>query len=165
MNLKMPQKGSIVISIGGGEATDTKNTTTEKRLDSLEKQLNLQYKRFQNNQPNDKAIQQLEKTFASRIDKLISSNNQMLTKMEKSRFKDLKSVFSEYMDDEPEDNSDLLKALSSKLGKLESAIKSIPHQETKAMKMPNMNKAFENMIERLEKAIMKARPRLMPMPM
>lgn len=164
MNLKLPQKGSIVISIGGGEATDTKNNATEKRLDSLEKQLNIQYKRYQNNQPNDKAIQKLEKTFASRIDKIISSNNSLISKLEKSRLRDLKSVFAEYMDDDSDDNGELVKALSAKLGKLENAIKSIPRQETKVIK-PNMTKAFESMVSRLEKAIMKARPRTMPSPM
>lgn len=165
MNVKLPQKGQIVISIGGSEATDTKNSATEKRLDALEKQLNLQYKRYQNNEPNDKAIQKLEKSFSLRIDKLISSNNSLISKMEKSRLKDLKSVFAEYMEDDNSDNDELIKALSSKLGKIENAIKNIPRQETKIVRSPNMNKAFEEMFKKLEKAILKARPRLTPMPM
>jgi uncharacterized coiled-coil protein SlyX len=166
MNFKLPQKGSIVISIGGGESSDKKNTATEKRLDSLEKQLSSQYKRVQDNKPNDKAIQQLEKTFASRIDKLISSNNSMITKLEKSRLKDLKSVFADYFDnDNTNDNGDLIKVFSKKLGSLESAIKSIPRQETKVIRSNGMPKQFESMVERLEKAIMKARPRAQISPM
>lgn len=164
MNVKLPQKGSIVISINSSEPNNAKNSFTEKRLDSLEKQLNLQYKRFQNNEPNNKELlQKLEKSFASRIDKMISSNNKVIG----SKLTDLKEVFKDYVSNNKKEGDDeLIKALSKKLTSLETAIKNIPEPKVKVVnRNGNMNKAFEEMFARLEKAILKARPRLTPMPM
>lgn len=149
---------------------DKKNEMMCRRMDMMQKSLDNQYKSFQNGKDYIKIIEHIQKSFMDKLEKIILANNSNRGIYEK-RLENIRREFSNRINEfKSSDNSDeLLKVFSQKLTSLESTIKNIPVQKTIVNKVVNseinLEKSFESMFKRLETIIMKARPKMIPMPM
>lgn len=170
MNIKVPNgiKSPTIIIVGRGTADEKKNDFHSKRMDNLEKKLDQQYKAFSNNTGFERKFDQLSKSFGSRIDKLISSNKSLMSSTQEKRITELqRTLDAKIRSLKKEDNSEILDSFVKKFEDIERIIKKLPSKQM--VKVVNsgsgLNGSFEKMITRLETAIRKSGPRMIPSPM
>ena len=164
MNVKIPNnmKSPTVIIVGHGTPDEKKNDFHAKRMDNLERKLDQQYKAFMDKSEYVKIIERIQNSFLSRLDKMIDANrdDKKLTTLRQEFNLKIKELGNN-------DNDVILKSFADKLGSLERSIRSIPVPTTTVInRTSNMNltKSFETVIQRLEKAISKSGPRMLPSP-
>ncbi len=169
MNVKIPKgmNSPTVVIIGQGTMKPEHNIMHEKRMDNLERKLDQQYQSFykKNSKPSqDYSV--LLKTFSSKVGSLekaikklgekddngglISAFEKIVSRLEKNNKKITQS---------PVDYNKFMERISS----LESVIRELPTQRV-SINTSGLTNSFNKLFERLEKTIMKARPRVFPSP-
>lgn len=172
MNIKIPNnlESPTVLIIGQRKVDDKQNVYQEKRLDMLERKLDQQYKSFIDKSDNTKSIEQMQKSFASILDKFMQMNKAMLTSSHKDKMDSLRREFDTRIKALSEnDNGALLDSFSKKIGKLESAINRLASKDsevkvsvTKPISHDYLSKSFDTFYEKMQNLVEKARPRMIP---
>lgn len=169
MNIKVPNniKSPTVIIVGGGQPDEKKNDMHAKQMCMLEKKLDGQYKAFMDNKNYTKLIETLHKSFMHKFDKMMDSNRTLMKEAHAQRLGALKTQVIKQVKTLPNNgNEKMMKSFLSQLTSLEKAINKISDKEptVKVVRSGNINKSFETLITRLEKAIRESRPRVFPTP-
>ena len=160
MRIKTKSNSPTVIVIEQSTMDASRNDRTAKRMDALESKLDSQYKAFMNKTDYAKQISQMQKSFVSKLDKIVSANKDLLSKSNIQKAQDLKPKFTVNVK-VPKQNDAILKSFATKLLALD---KSIKNMRVKAPSNGKMNKSFETILKRMEELIRTARPRMMPSP-
>ena len=140
-----------------------KNNVLEKKMDFLEKKLDAQYKAYTSGKDYIKLIQDLNKSFMGKLDKLVASNksinNQRVSDLRKALSLRLKNL-------NQKSDVNILKSFASKLSNLEKSVTNITMKPSVKVinRGPSLNKAFDTFYKRMEEVISKAGPRMMPSP-
>jgi len=168
MNIKVPSNlKSPTVIIVGQQDTPEKNDKVSKQMDLLEKKLDQQYKTFLDGKDYIQLIENLHKSFMQRLDKIVSSNKNLISEINSKKVSDLRNELNVRIDDlkKESSNDNLLKSFAVKLSSLEKTIKAIPERtvETRVVNRGiSINTAMEKMLQRLEIAIKSARPKMIP---
>lgn len=175
MNVKIPNgvKSPTVIIVSGGTMSgdEKSNKMHEKRMDMLEKKLDQQYKKTTNGYDPKvyvKSLDQLQKSFTRKFDKLISQSQSNLSSQNNKLLEALKKTVNQkvkVIKEEANDNGEL-KTFIKKIDSLEDAIRkiSLKTKTVNVNRSVNLDSSFEKMFAKMEKAIREARPRLSPSP-
>jgi hypothetical protein len=170
MNIKVPagSKSPTVVIIGGGTMSgdEKANKLHEKRMDLLEKKINQRYKTVSDGISSNE-IKSIQKTFISRLDKMINLNNQNISKQNDKLISAIKDTISKKVASikASSDNGDMEKFLS-KIDSLEDAIRKISLKErvVNVTKKVSIDSSFEKLFAKLQKAIQDVKPRMYPSP-
>ena len=164
MNIKTKTKSPTVIIIEQATMDETKNDRVANRMDSLEKKLDNQYKAYTDKTKYVKLVDSLQKSFMSGLDKILSINKSLVSKINDSRIDNLKKEMTVKLDYLSQNrNDELLKALVKQVGGLQKSLKNIPQPKI-VNRTVNLSSSFDKYFARLEEVIKSCRPRMYPSP-
>lgn len=169
MRIKTKGKSPTVIVIEQGTMDEDKNSLAFKRMDSLERKIDNQYKAVTDKKQFIKMIDTMQKSFTKNLDKVVTANKSALSDSHKKRISSLRSEFKATVDSlKNKSTSDtILKSFASRLGSLETSVKSIPRQNSTVKVVRtgmNLNKAFDTLFIKMQELIGKSGPRMIPSP-
>ncbi len=170
MNVKIPKgmNSPTVVIIGQGTMKPEHNVMHEKRMDNLERKLDQQYQSFykKNSKPSqDYSV--LLKTFSSKVGSLERAIKKLGDKDDDND--DLISAFEKIVSRLEKNNKKITQSpvnynkFMARISSLESVIRDLPAQRV-SINTSGLTNSFNKLFERLEKTIMKARPRVFPSP-
>jgi len=173
MNIKVPKNitSPTVIVIGQGTMDASKNDLYARRMDNLERKLDRQYESFYKKQErkNNTDYSALLKTFSSKIGSLEKSIKKLAEDDDDDSNEELLSSFKKLVGrieknkKSVNNSSPNYRLFMNRIGKLEEAIRDLPTQRV-SINTSGLSKSFNNLYERLEKAIKDSRPRMIPSP-
>jgi len=169
MEVKIPKgmNSPTVIVVGQGTMKPEHNVMHEKRMDNLERKLDQQYQSFykKNSKPSqDYSV--LLKTFSSKVGSLEKAIKRLGEKDDNSG---LISAFEKIVSRLEKNNKQITQSpinynkFMARISSLESVIRELPTQRV-SINTSGLTNSFNKLFERLEKTIMKARPRVFPSP-
>jgi hypothetical protein len=169
MNIKTKTNSPTVIVIEQATMEPKKNDITAKRMDSLERKLDAQYRAYMDRNNYIPIIDKMQSSFIRSLDRLFSSNKAMISQVNNSRLESLRKEFSQRISELKRDKSEdaLLKSFALKLNSLETAIRNIPAPRVRVVRKMNdtsLNNSFKAVLDRLEMLIRESRPRMIPSP-
>lgn len=170
MNIKVPKgmNSPTVVIVGQGTMKPEKNDMTIRRMDNLERKLDQQYQNFykKNSKPNTD-YSALLKTFSSKVGSLEKAIKKLGDKDNSND--DLISAFEKIISRLAKNNKEITQSpvnynkFMARISSLENVIRELPTQRV-SINTSGLTNSFNKLFERLEKTIMKARPRVFPSP-
>lgn len=165
-------KSPTVIIVGQQEISDKQNNFHAKHLDLLERKLDRQYDAFIRKSDNVKVIDNLQKSFASILEKFMKKHTSMLSDVQSQMLENLSNEFSDKLKELNKDDDTLLKSFMSKLGRLEGSInklsdikpQTIIMNKSRTISHDYLSKSFDSFYEKMQRLVEKSRPRLIPSP-
>jgi tRNA U34 5-carboxymethylaminomethyl modifying GTPase MnmE/TrmE len=147
-----------------------KNDLAMRRMDSLEKKLDQQYKSFIDKTDNSQSIQKLQDSLMNSFNKMLKMNKAMMSQSHREKMDSMRDEFArkiKSIEERSDDNRDI-GIFSRKLQSLERAIKSIT-LKPQIVRVQGGNdkilfKSFSGILQRLESSIRETRPRMYPSP-
>lgn len=168
MRIKTKTNSPTVIVIEQGTMDEDKNSLAAKRMDGLERKLDLQYKAFTDKKDYINLIERMQKSFMSSLDKVVSANKAIVFNVNNKRINALRTDFKTAVGSfkNQDSNSAILKSFAFKLNTLNKAIKNINVSPSVKVvnKGPSLVKSFDTLFARMETLIRNSGPRMIPSP-
>lgn len=137
-------KSPTVVIVGQNTMNEKKNDVNGRRMDTLEKKLDQQYKAITDKKDYVRLIDKLNSSFMKRIDRFIAANKAIATDSNSQRIKSIQNEFNIQLKNiSKSNNSDAaIKAFNKRFKSFERAIKNIPQPEVKVVRTRTNNSAL-----------------------